>query len=154
VQLREKQKVKRYYGLVERQFRFLFSKADRMKGVTGENLLQLLERRLDNVVFRMGFASSRSEARQMVLHGHFAVNGRKVAVPSFCVKAGMEVAVREVRKDHKLLAARAEAGVGREPPKWLEVNLKEMKGKVVAMPAREDIDLPIQENLIVELYSK
>ena len=153
VQLREKQKVKRTYGLLEKQFRLYFAKAERMKGITGENLLQLLERRLDNVIFRMGLAGSRSEARQVVRHCHIAVDGRCVSIPSFIVKAGQEISVRESSKTHKRVEALAESPV-RETPAWLELDRKELKGKVVALPTRDDVDLIVQESLIVELYSK
>lgn len=153
VQLREKQKVKRAYGVLERQFRIYFARAERMKGVTGENLLQLLERRLDNTIFRMGWAASRSEARQIVGHRHFTVNGVTVDVASFQVRQGDEIAVRTTSKEHPRLKLLIEAG-GKASPAWLEVNRAEMKAKVVSLPAREDVDLPVQESLIVELYSK
>jgi len=153
VQLREKQKVRRAYGLLEKQFRSYFTKAERMKGITGENLLQLLERRLDNVVYRMGLASSRTEARQVVRHRHITVNGRIVNIPSFLVKPGNEVAVKEKSKTHGRVSVVVESPL-REAPQWVEVDRKEMKGTIVALPSREDIDLPVQESLIVELYSK
>jgi len=153
VQLREKQKVRRAYGLLEKQFRIYFAKAERMRGVTGENLLQLLENRLDNVIYRSGLAASRSEARQVVRHRHITVNGRIVNIPSFQVKVGSEIAVKEKSKNHGRLSVCAEAPL-REPPQWLEVDRKEMTAKVLSAPTREDIDLPVQESLIVELYSK
>lgn len=153
VQLREKQKVKRAYGVLERQFRIYFAKAERMKGVTGENLLQLLERRLDNTVYRMGWASSRAEARQIVRHRHLAVNGVTVDIPSFQVRQGDEITVRAASKEHPRIKLLLEAG-GKAAPAWLDVNRNEMKAKVVAIPTREDVDLPVQESLIVELYSK
>ena len=153
IQLREKQKVRRAYGLLEKQFRSYFAKAERMKGITGENLLQLLERRLDNVVYRMGLASSRTEARQVVRHRHITVNGRIVNIPSFLVKPGHEVAVKEKSKSHGRVSVVVESPL-REAPQWVEVDRKEMKGTIVALPSRQDIDLPVQESLIVELYSK
>jgi small subunit ribosomal protein S4 len=153
VQLREKQKAKRIYGVLESQFRKYFQWAEREKGVTGENLLRLLELRLDNVVHRLGFASSRREARQMVAHGHFAVNGRKASVPSILVKAGDVVSLRPTSK----LAARVDdnlnAGRG-QTPQWLEVDPNERRGTVRSLPLREDIQIPVTEQLIVELYSK
>lgn len=153
VQLREKQKVRRAYGLLEKQFRLYFKKAERMKGVTGENLLSLLESRLDNVLYRTGFAASRSEARQVVRHRHVLVNGRIVNVPSFQVKPGAEITIKEKSRTHGRISVCAEAPL-REAPQWLEVDRKEFKAKMVSAPAREDIDLPVQESLIVELYSK
>jgi len=153
VQLREKQKVRRAYGILERQFRIYFRKAERMRGITGENLLQLLERRLDNVVYRCGFAASRSEARQVVRHRHITVNGRLVNIPSFLVKTGYVVGVKEKSRTHGRISVVAETPL-REPPGWLEVDRKELSANVVSLPAREDIDLQVQESLIVELYSK
>jgi small subunit ribosomal protein S4 len=153
IQLREKQKVRRTYGLLEKQFRLYFHKAERMKGVTGENLLNLLENRLDNVVYRAGLAASRSEARQVVLHRHMLINGRSVNIPSFQVKPGMEIKVRDKSKNHGRLTVCVEAPL-REAPAWLEVDRTELTIKVVSGPSREDIDLPVQESLIVELYSK
>ena len=153
-QLREKQKAKRYYGVLESQFRGYFEMASRMKGKTGENLLALLESRLDNVVYRLGFAMSRAEARQLVIHGHFTVNGRKVNIPSYLVKPGMVVAVKEASRSLDKFKSSVEANSFRQPPKWLEYDAENMTAKVVAGPAREDIDLPIEEQLIVELYSK
>jgi small subunit ribosomal protein S4 len=153
VQLREKQKVRKTYGLLEKQFRLYFFEAVRMKGATGANLLQLLERRLDNVIYRMGFATSRNEARQIVRHRHVMVNGRSVNIPSYLVKPGMEVSVREKSKEHGRLSVIVDTPL-REAPPWIEVDRKEFKASIVALPAREDIDLPVQESLIVELYSK
>jgi small subunit ribosomal protein S4 len=154
IQLREKQKVKRFYGVLEEQFRLTFLRAERMRGVTGENLLALLERRLDNVVHRLGFAASRSQARQLVRHGHVRVNGRKVNIPSFVVNAGAVVSVKEKSRKNPLIAGAVETAKGRGVPAWLELNAAEFQGKVVALPKREDVALPVNEKLIVELYSK
>ncbi len=154
VQLREKQKVKRMYGLLEHQFRSTFDRASRMKGRAGENLLMLLERRLDNVVFRLGFATSRSEARQLVRHGHFAINGRKASTPSIQVRAGQVVTVREKSKKMERITAALEALEGRAVPQWLEIDKETFAGTVKQMPVREDVTLPIDEQLIVELYSR
>ena len=153
-QLREKQKAKRYYGLLENQFRNYFELAERRPGQTGENLLAILESRLDNVVYRLGFAMSRAEARQLVSHGHFTVNGRKVNIPSYLVKPGMVVSLKDSSKSLEKIKANVEANAFRQPPKWLEYDANNMIAKVTAVPAREDIDLPIEEHLIVELYSK
>ena len=154
MQMREKQKAKRYYGLLESQFRGYFDIADRKPGQTGENLLALCECRLDNVVYRLGFAMSRPEARQLVNHGHFTVNGRKVNIPSFQVKPGMVVALKEQSRNLDKIKANVEANAFRQPPKWLEYDAANLIAKVVAVPTREDIDLPVEEHLIVELYSK
>ena len=154
VQLREKQKVRRIYGILEKQFRTYFEKADRMKGVTGENLLSLLERRLDNTVYRLGFASSRIEARQLVKHSHFILNGRKVNIPSILVKAGDVIELREKSRKIACINDSLEAVVRRGIPQWLELDKDAYKGAVKANPVREDITMPIQEQLIVELYSK
>jgi len=154
VQLREKQKVKRMYGLLEHQFRSTFDRASRMKGRAGENLLMLLERRLDNVVFRMGFATSRNEARQLVRHGHFTVNGRKASTPSIRVRAGQTIAVRDKSQKVVRIAAALDALEGRAIPQWLEVDKDNFSGTVSQLPVREDITLPIEEQLIVELYSR
>jgi small subunit ribosomal protein S4 len=154
LQLREKQKVRRIYGILERQFRNYFDKAVLMKGVTGENLLQLLERRMDNVVYRMGLGGSRAQARQVVLHGHMQVNGRKVNVPSFLVKVGDVIEVREGRRKAKNLAEARGTASSQQAPPWLEVDRENLRARVVALPRREDTNLPIQEQLIVELYSK
>ena len=154
LQLREKQKCKRIYGVLEGQFRDYFEKADKMKGITGENMLSLLERRLDNVIYRMGIGSSRSQARQLVTHGHFTVNGKKVNIASYCVKAGDIVAVKENKKDNKYFTEIKTMKVG-SMPKWLEFDPETLSGKVLANPTREDIaDVTIKENMIVELYSK
>lgn len=153
-QLREKQKVRRIYGIQEKQFSNYFAKAERQKGVTGENLLRLLERRLDNTVYRLGFATSRVDARQLVRHGHFTVNGRKTNIPSFLVKVGDLIAVRESSKSSPKLESIAAAIGGKTAPKWLEVDKEALSGNVIALPDREDIDLPINEQLIVELYSR
>jgi small subunit ribosomal protein S4 len=153
-QLREKQKVKRIYGIAERQFRGYYTKASRMKGVTGDNLIQLLERRLDNVVYRMGFVSDHAEARQLVRHGHFQVNGRRVDIPSYLVKPNDVVEVREnSRKITRIIEALG-AVERRGVPKWVELDKDQFRGTVKAMPTREDVTLPIREQLIIELYSK
>ncbi|MBQ5490231.1 MAG: 30S ribosomal protein S4 [Oscillospiraceae bacterium] len=153
-QLREKQKAKRFYGVLESQFRGYFEQAERRPGQTGENLLSILESRLDNVVYRLGFAMSRAEARQMVSHGHFTVNGRKVNIPSYQVKPGMIVALKESSRSLEKFKANVEANSFRPVPKWLEYDANNMMAKVTAVPARDDIDLPIEEHRIVELYSK
>jgi small subunit ribosomal protein S4 len=153
-QLREKQKVRRIYGILEKQFRGYFEKADRMKGVTGENLLALLEKRLDNIVYRLGFASSRSEARILVRHGHFKVNGKKVNIPSYQVKVGDTVELREKSRAIGVINEALEAVARRGIPQWLELDKESFKGLVKANMTREDLTTPIQEQLIVELYSK
>lgn len=152
IQLREKQKAKRIYGVLETQFREYYEKADRKKGITGENLLRILELRLDSVVFRLGFASSRVEARQLVRHGHFTVNGKKVDIPSYQVSVGDVIAVKNASRSSDKFKGLAE--VAKTTPQWLEVNMDAMEGKVVAEPKREDIDIPVQETFIVELYSR
>jgi small subunit ribosomal protein S4 len=154
VQLREKQKVRRIYGLLEKQFRNYAHLADKKKGITGENLLLLLESRLDNIVFRMGFAASRAEARQLINHGHFLVNGRKVDVPSFRTKPGMVVEVREKSRQIAAIEESLKTVTRRGMPHWLEVDVANFKGTVKAMPAREDLPPTIREQLIVEFYSK
>ncbi len=155
VQLREKQKVKRIYGLMEEQFRSYFHRADRMKGITGENLLQLLERRLDNVAYRLGFASSRNEARQLVRHGHVVVNGRKVNVPSYLTRTGDIVEVREGSRKLARVQAALESVVRRGVPSWLDLERDSFRGKVRELPKRDDLSTPeIHERLVVELYSK
>lgn len=154
VQLREKQKVRRIYGLLEKQFRGYFAEADRLKGVTGENLLALLERRLDNVVYRLGFASSRSESRQLVRHGHFTLNGKKIDIPSIQTKVGDIIELREKSKKITSINDALEAVVRRGIPQWLELDRDACKGNLKALPLREDITTPIQEQLVVELYSK
>jgi small subunit ribosomal protein S4 len=154
VQLREKQKVKRMYGLLERQFARTMERATAMKGRSGENLLMLLERRLDSVVFRMGFATSRAVARQLVRHGHFLVDGRKATIPSMLVRPGSKVSVRERSRKIARIAGALETLEGRAVPRWLETDKESFEGTVKALPTREDITLPIQEQLIVELYSR
>lgn len=154
MQLREKQKTRRYYGVLEKQFVNYFEEADRLEGMTGENLLMLLERRLDNVVYRMGMAESRKEARQLVLHAHFTLNGKKVTIPSISVKVGDVIAVRESSRDNAKMKSLLEGAASKLSPKWLEVNKENGSAKVVALPAREDIDFDFNEQLIVELYSK
>ena len=154
MQLREKQKTRRYYGVLETQFRNYYAEAERKSGMTGENLLVLLERRLDNTVYRMGMAESRKEARQLVLHGHFTLNGKKVTIPSISVKAGDVIAVKESSRDNAKIKSLIEGATSKLSPKWLEVNKENGSAKVVALPAREDIDFDFNEQLIVELYSK
>ena len=153
-QLREKQKTKSFYGVGEKQFSRYFEMAANSKGKTGETLLTLLESRLDNVVYRLGFASSRSQARMLVTHGAFDVNGRKVNIPSYLIKAGDVISVREIKKDNGTIKAALESNSARPVPTWLEKDSEKLSGKVVRLAAREDIDLPIEEHLIVELYSK
>ena len=154
MQLREKQKVKRMYGMLEAQFARTMAHASRLRGRTGENLLSLLERRLDNVIFRMGFATSRAEARQLVLHGHFQVNGRKAAIPSMFVKPGMVIVLREGSRQIARIVGALETLERRSVPSWLEIDKDNFAGVVKAMPVREEITLPIQEQLLVELYSR
>ena len=153
-QLREKQKTKSYYGVGEKQFRGYFEMASKKKGITGENLLQILESRLDNVVYRLGFGSSRAQARQLVNHGQFAVNGQKVDIPSYLVKAGDVITVRENKKDNGAIKANIELNSARPVPAWLELNSENLSGKVIRLASREDVDIPVEEHLIVELYSK
>jgi small subunit ribosomal protein S4 len=154
LQLREKQKVKRIYGVLERQFRLYFQRAASRKGVTGENLLAFLERRLDNVVYRLGFAASRSQARQLVNHGHFTVNGHKVDVASFSVRKGDVVELRGGSRKNATIQGNLDTAQGRGIPSWLSLDAANFKGSVISMPRRDDISMPIQESLIVELYSK
>ena len=154
IQLREKQKVRRIYGILEKQFRDYFEEAERQKGVTGENLLRLLELRLDNVVYRMGFGDSRAEARQLVRHGHFTVNGKKVDIPSYQTGLNDLIAVKPGSKSTDKFKELAENAAGKTAPQWLSINAEMMEARIVALPAREDIDLPIEEHLIVELYSR
>lgn len=154
VQLREKQKVKRMYGLVEKQFRNFFAKAERQKGITGTNLLILLERRLDNMVYRLGFANSRNEARQLVQHNHFNVNGRKVSIPSYLVKIGDVIELREKSRKSAKINDSLEGVARRGIPSWLELDKEHYRGRISALPSREDLTMPIKEQLIVELYSK
>ncbi|MEW6386080.1 MAG: 30S ribosomal protein S4 [Thermodesulfobacteriota bacterium] len=154
IQLREKQKVKRMYGLLEKQFRGYFKRAERQKGVTGTNLLVLLERRLDNVVYRLGFANSRAQARQLVTHNHILVNGRKVNLPSYLAEVGSTIQVVEKSRNLPIIRDALEAAARRGCPPWLELNKEEAQGRMVMLPTREDLTMPIQEHLIVELYSK
>lgn len=155
VQMREKQRVKRTYGILEKQFRSYFDRADRMKGVTGENLLVLLERRLDNIVYRLGFATSRSEARQLVRHAHFTVNGRKVDIPSYSVRPDEVIELREKSRKVVCVNEALEGAARRGIPSWLELDREGYKGTVKGMPVREELNTPVfQEQLIVELYSK
>ncbi len=154
MQLREKQKAKRYYGVLECQFKNYFEMADKQAGKTGPNLLIILERRLDNVVYRMGMAESRKEARQLVLHGHFTLNGKKVTIPSLLVKAGDVIAVKENSRTNEKFKALVEAIDGRIKPKWLDVDSTKLSATVINLPTREEIDFPFEEQLIVELYSK
>ncbi len=154
VQLREKQKVKRIYGLLENQFRLAFQEANRKKGVTGELLLQNLERRLDNIVYRLGFAASRAQARQLIAHGHVRVDARKVDIPAYLVRAGQVVSLKEKIGKNAAVQAALDAARGRGIPAWLSSDPDALKGTVASLPRREEITLPIQEQLIVELYSK
>ena len=153
-QLREKQKTKAFYGVGEKQFRKYFDMASNTKGKTGEVLLQILETRLDNVVFRLGYAKTRAQARLQVTHGAFEVNGQKVDIPSYLVKAGDVISVREIRKDNGTIKLSVEENASRLVPAWLEKDIEKLSGKVVALPSREDVDIPVEEHLIVELYSK
>jgi len=154
VQLREKQKLKRMYGLLERQFRGYFQKADKQKGITGTNLLLFLERRFDNMVFRMGFANSRNEARQLIKHNHFLVNGKPVNIPSYLVNVGSEIQVREKSKKVERIVEAMEIVARRSIPQWLELDKDNFRGIVKALPSREELVMPVQEQLVVELYSK
>ena len=154
LQLREKQKVKRIYGVLENQFRRYFEMADRTRGITGETLLQLLERRLDNVLYRLGLATSRAQARQLARHGHFTVNGRKVDIPSYQVKAGDVIGVRTASAQNPAIQHALEEVKGRGVPEWLSFDAASMSGRIASLPTREQINLPVQEQLIVELYSK
>ncbi len=154
LQLREKQKVKRIYGLLERQFRVYFKEADRVKQVTGEALLVMLERRLDNVVYSLGFAASRGQARQLVRHGHIQVDGKKVSIPSYQVRAGQAIQIREASRKNEQIRQSVESARGRGVPDWLELRAEDFAGRVTSLPTREDIKLPIEEQLIVELYSR
>ena len=154
LQLREKQRVKRMYGVLERQFRRYFHEADRRRGITGETLLQLLESRLDNVVYRLGFATSRPQARQLVRHGHFLVNGRRADIPSFSLRAGDRVSVKAKSANNPAIAYAREEVKGRGIPEWLELGVDGQEGRFAAVPSREQLNLPVQEQLIVELYSK
>ena len=153
-QLREKQKLKRVFGVLERQFKNYFKKAEMAKGITGENLLQFLVRRLDNIVYEMGFASSRVQARQFVRHGHISVNSRRVNIPSYLVKSGDVIEVNEKSRQFEGIKAAVAAGEGRSIPQWLEVDRTNFKGSLVSLPTREEIMLPVSEHLVVELYSR
>ena len=154
LQLREKQKLRRLYGILENQFRAYFERAARKKGVTGETLLLMLERRLDNVVYRLGLASSRAAARQLVRHGHVEVSGRKVNIPSFTVVPGQEIALREASRKMAAVQRSLDLSGGRNVPPWLQLDREGLKAKVISMPKREDVNFPIQEQMVVELYSK
>ena len=154
VQLREKQKVKRMYGLSEKQFRLFFERADRQKGITGTNLLILLERRFDNVVYRMGFVNSRAQGRQLVKHEHFTINGKKVNIPSYLAKIGDVIELREKSRNMQAISDSLDAVVRRGVPQWIDLEKENLKGTVKGFPVREDLTMPIQEQLIVELYSK
>ena len=153
-QLREKQKTKAFYGVGEKQFRKYFEMASNKKGITGDNLLQILESRLDNVVYRLGFGSSRAQARQLVNHGHFDVNGKKVDIASYLVKPGDVISVREIKKDTAIIKENVEANSAKPVPAWLEKDAENLSGKVIRLASREDVDLAVEEHLIVELYSK
>jgi len=154
IQLREKQKIKRYYSMSEKQFHLFFTRAEKKKGITGENLLTMLERRLDNVVYLSGFAQSRANARQMITHGHFAINGRKATIPSMLVKKGDEVAYREKAKNNEDFKAIVEANRGKQIPGWMQVDCDNMQIGILAFPTRNDIPIPVEEHLVVELYSR
>jgi small subunit ribosomal protein S4 len=154
VQLREKQKLKRMYGLLEKQFRGYFEKADKQKGITGTNLLVLLERRMDNMIFRMGFANSRIEARQLISHGHFLINGKPFNIPSYLLKAGDEVCVKEGSRKITRIMGAIETVARRGVPHWLELDKDNFKASIKMLPVREDLTMPVQEQLVVELYSK
>lgn len=154
LQLREKQKAKRYYGVLENQFKGYFEKAEKAEGVTGENLLSLLERRFDNVIYRIGLANSRKEARQLVTHGHFRLNGKKVNIPSLIVRTGDVISLREASRSSEKFKALIEALDTHVAPKWIELDKAQVTAKIAALPARDDIDFDFEEHLIVELYSK
>ncbi len=154
LQLRAKQQAKRYYGIQESQFYKYFLMAERKQGVTGENLLRICESRLDNVVYLLGWANSRAEARQLVTHGHYKVNGKKVNVPSYLIKAGDEIAIKDKSKESTKIQATLEANASRPVPQWLDLNAEALTAKILALPTREQIMVPVEEHLIVELYSK
>ncbi len=154
IQLREKQRLKRYYGMTERQFRIFFQRAERKRGITGENLLTMLERRLDNVVFLIGFSHSKAHARQLITHGHYQVNDRKVNIPSFVVDKGDVVSFREKSTKNEELKALVESNKNKTVPGWIEVDVEKMEAKILSFPTREDITLPVEEHLVVELFSK
>jgi len=154
IQLREKQKMKRYYGMSERQFRLFFLRAERKRGITGENLLSMLERRLDNVIFLVGFSHSRAQARQMISHGHFRIDGHKVNIPSLIVEKGNIISVKEKTAQKEEVKALMELNKNKTVPGWLEVDRDRMEVNVLSIPTREDVTLPVEEHLVVELYSK
>ncbi len=154
IRLREKQKLRRFYGMTESQFKRFFEIANKQTGQTGHNFLGLLERRLDNVVYRLGFANSRKQARQLVMHGHFRVNGKRVDIPSYLVDSGDVVAVMEKSRDVTLIKENAEVATARKAPEWLEVNAEKIEGKVLSLPSREQIDAPVTEQLVVEFYAR
>jgi len=154
IQLREKQRLKRYYGMTERQFRIFFQRAERKRGITGENLLTMLERRLDNVVFLIGFSHSRAHSRQLITHGHYQVNDRKVNIPSFVVNKGDVVSFREKSTKNEELKALVESNKNKAVPSWIEADAEKMEAKILSFPTREDITLPVEEHLVVELFSK
>lgn len=154
LQLREKQKARRYYGVLESQFAKYFEMASKKQGITGDNLLSILESRLDNVVYRLGFAVSRAEARQLVVHGHFTVNGKKVDIPSYLTRVGEVISIKEKSRDSEKFKAILDATGGKVIPKWLDLDNNTLTGKVIAVPQRDDVDLELEEHLIVELYSK
>ncbi len=154
IRLREKQKLRRYYGILEKQFAQYFEKAARHQGITGENLLHLLESRLDNIVFRMGFANSRAEARQLVRHSHFLVNGKKVTIPSYLTKVGDVISVKEGSRSSAKFKEMAETASTKGLPEWIDANMETMEGRIIRWPLREEIDVPVEEHLIVELYSR
>ena len=153
-QLREKQKTKSFYGVGEKQFRRYFEMASTARGITGEILLQILETRLDNIVYRLGYGASRAQARMLVTHGTFEVNGQKVDIPSYLLKAGDVISVREISKDNGVIKLNVEENAARPVPEWLEKDAEKLSGKIVKLPSREDVDIPVEEHLIVELYSK
>jgi len=154
IQLREKQKLKRYYGMSERQFRLFFRRAERKRGITGENLLTMLERRLDNIIFIAGFSHSRAHARQLITHGHFRINGRKANVPSLLVKEGDMISLKEKTANKEEMKAIIEHNKNKTVPGWMEVDREKMEIRILALPTREDVTIPVEEHLIVELYSK
>ncbi|MBU1185283.1 MAG: 30S ribosomal protein S4 [Acidobacteria bacterium] len=154
IQLREKQKIKRYYGMSEKQFRLFFVRADRKKGITGENLLSMLERRLDNVIFLIGFGHSRGHARQLITHGHFAINGRKATIPSMLVGKGDVISFREKAKENEDFKAIVKESQGKQVPGWIQVDSAALQAKILTFPTRQDIPIPVEEHLVVELYSK
>ena len=154
MQLREKQKARRYYGVLEGQFAHYFELAEKKEGITGENLLSILETRLDNAIYRLGFGTSRAEARQLVRHGHFTVNGKKVNIPSYLLSVGDVITIKEKSRSSEKIKAVLESTSGKSIPKWLDLNRDTLEAKVIALPQKEDVDLDIAEHLIVELYSK